>query len=232
MKFLTWAAVGVFTAGAWQNPAQPSIGIGPRQNPGTLDKAVFLCKGPVVNCPKGVTQMDAVRNDVVIDLFSHPMSERRMRRESAPLAGAPPISTPARGPAPASPKKGLAPVVDLFASKASDSRHFGRIQEILAVRIAKDRLFVELYVDGPALPERYLRTLTATVEDPLTGVNTRVNFEAIKVNGHYVGMRSEPLKGGLKGGGEGLQSNALVRITSTCGRMIQNLIQPLLNAKP
>ncbi|HTK04072.1 MAG TPA: hypothetical protein VL500_00650 [Candidatus Eisenbacteria bacterium] len=151
------------------------------------------------------------------------MSERRMRRDPAPLAGAAPIPTPARGPA---------PIIDLFASKASDARHFERIQEILAVRIAKDRLFVELYVDGPALPARYLLTLTATVEDALTGVNTHIKFEAIKVNGHYVGMRSEPLKGGLKGGGEGLQSNALVRITSTCGRMIQNLIQPLLNAKP
>jgi len=167
--------------------------------------------------------MNAVKNDVVIDLFSHPMSERRMRREPSPLAGAAPIASPARG---------TAPVIDLFASKASDARHFGRIQEILAVRIAKDRLFVELYVDGPALPESYLRTLTATVECPLTGVNTRVNIEAVKMNGHYVCMRTEQLKGVLKGGGQGLQANALVRITSTGGRMIQNLIQPLLNAKP
>lgn len=148
----------------------------------------------------------------VIDLFSHPKSARLESREPAP----------GRGPA---------PVVDIFASKASDARHFGRIQEILAVRIAKDRLFVELYVDGSPLPESYLRTLTLAVDDAPSGVSTRVSIEAVKTDGHYAVMRSVPLRGAIKGAGQ-LQHGALVRVMSACGRMIQNMIHPLLAAKP
>lgn len=160
----------------------------------------------------------------VIDLFSHPKARPVSRERAKPAPGHVPLPGHL-------PDMGNAPVIDLFATKASDARHFGRIQEILAVRIAKDRLFVELYVNGPPLPESYLRSLTLAVDDAPSGANLRVPIEAVKTEGHYAVMRSVPLRGALRGAGE-LHPGALVRVLSAGGRMIQNMIHPLLQAKP
>ncbi len=156
--------------------------------------------------------MCAERTGIVIDLFTHPMNQRRPSREPAP----------ARGPA---------PVINIFSTSASDRRHFDRIKDILAARLAKGRLFLELYVSGPALPEHYLLSLTCAVDDPLAGISTTVKFEAIKTKGHYVALRSEPLEGAPRGPAT-LNTDAVVRITSPSGQMIQNLLHPLLDAKP
>ncbi|HSD12669.1 MAG TPA: hypothetical protein VLC10_03860 [Patescibacteria group bacterium] len=135
---------------------------------------------------------------------------------------------PSREPAP---EREPAPVISIFSGTAGDRRFFGRIQYILAARLAKGRLFLELYVDGPALPANYFHTLTCTVEDPLAGVNAHVKIEAVKTDGHHVAVRSEPLACAPNATRD-LSPNAVVRVTSPSGQMMQNLLQPLLDAKP
>lgn len=126
---------------------------------------------------------------------------------------------------------GPAPVINIFAGLNGDKRLFGRIQYILAARLAKGRLFLELYVDGPALPANYFHSLTCTVEDPLAGVDAHLTFEAVKTEGHHVALRSVPLADAPTACGD-LGPGAIVRVTSPSGQMIQNLLQPLLDAKP
>lgn len=156
--------------------------------------------------------MASENTGIVIDLFTQPMSERRPRRDTAP-------------------ERGPAPVINIFSAKASDRRFFDRIKDILAARLAKGRLFVELYVDGPALPDNYLRSLTCTVDDPLAGIHAVVRIEAVKAKGHYVGLRSEPLQGAPQGAAS-LNPDAVIRITSPSGQLLQNFLLPLLEAKP
>ncbi len=148
----------------------------------------------------------------VIDLFKGPMRASR----------------PARDPSPA---RGPATVTNIFAGKARDRLFFGRIKYILAARLAKGHLFLELYVDGPALPANYFRSLTCTVEDPLAGISAIVNIEAVKTEGHHVAMRSELLLSAPNVTLD-LSKDAIVRVTSPSGQMIQNLLLPLLDAKP
>lgn len=156
--------------------------------------------------------MDSVRNAEVIDLFKHPMSTTRPRRDPAP----------GRGPA---------TVTSIFAGKGADRKLFSRIQYILAARLAKGRLFLELYVDGPALPANYFFSLTVAVEDPLAGVAADVKIEAVKTEGHHVALRSEVLVCAPNMTRD-LSPGAIVRVTSPSGQLIQNLLQPLLDAKP
>ncbi len=156
--------------------------------------------------------METGRSADVIDLFRNTMNAPRPRREPAP-------------------EWGPAPVISIFAGKSGDRLFFDRIQYILAARLAKGRLFLELYVDGPALPANYFHTLTCTVEDPLAGVNACLKIEAVKMDGHHVAVRSEPIAYATNARGD-LSPNAVVRVTSPSGQMMQNLPQPLIDAKP
>ncbi|MEY4744086.1 MAG: hypothetical protein RL272_31 [Candidatus Parcubacteria bacterium] len=156
--------------------------------------------------------MDTERPADVIDLFKNSMNAPRPSREPAP-------------------ERGLAPVINIFAGRAGDRRLFARIQHVLAARLAKGRLFLELYVDGPALPANYFLSLTCTVEDPLAGVSAHVKIEAVRTEGRHVAVRSEMLTDAPNADRD-LNPNALVRVTSPSGQMIQYLLQPLLDAKP
>ncbi len=156
--------------------------------------------------------METERAAEVIDLFTKKTSATRQSRDL-------------------SPERGPATVTSIFAGKNADRRFFGRIQYILAARLAKGRLFLELYVDGPALPANYFHSLTCTVEDPLAGVSAHVKIEAVKTDGHHVAVRSETLACAPNATRD-LGPGAIVRVTSPSGQMIQNLLQPLLDAKP
>jgi hypothetical protein len=123
-------------------------------------------------------------------------------------------------------------VIDLFSNRSSHKKHFSAVQEILAARIVKGRLYLELYVSTPTPPDPYYRTLTCTVEDPLRGTPTSVKIEAVTDrDGHHVMVRSEPL-GWAPEGATPLSPSAIVRISSDDGRMLQNMLQPLLEAQP
>lgn len=124
-------------------------------------------------------------------------------------------------------------VIDLFSNRASHKKHFRAVQEILAARIVRDRLYLELYVDTPTPPDPYYLTLTCTVEDPQRGAPTTVKIEAVTDrDGHHVMVRSEPL-GWAPEGATALSPSAIVRISSDDGaRMLQNMLQPLLEAQP
>ena len=124
-------------------------------------------------------------------------------------------------------------VIDLFSNRSSHKKHFSAVQEILAARIVRDRLYLELYVSNtPAPPDPYYLTLTCTVEDPQRGAPTSVKIEAVTDrDGHHVMVRSEPL-GWAPEGATTLSPSAIVRISSDDGRMLQNMLQPLLEAQP